>query len=69
MLLIYTSINDIEKIKDLGEKALIDKQYNISFICYYTIGELNKCIDVLLTNNKIAEVKRHVNLGLLICEK
>ncbi|SBT70834.1 coatomer subunit beta, putative [Plasmodium malariae] len=54
LLIILSTLGDKIGIEELGNMCLNNQKYNIAFICYFLLHKINKCVDILLTNNNFA---------------
>jgi len=54
-LLLYTSFGDSAKVRELAEQAQAQSRNNISFMCYFLLNDLDKCIDLLCDTSRIPE--------------
>ncbi|SBS81826.1 coatomer subunit beta, putative [Plasmodium ovale] len=54
LLIILSTLGDKDGIKELGTMCLKHHKYNIAFICYFLLHKINKCVDILLSNNNFA---------------
>lgn len=54
LLLILTTLGDKAGLEELAILSLHHQKYNISFICYFLLHKINKCVDILLRNNNFA---------------
>lgn len=55
LLLLYSSTGNKKGIAELAEKAESKAKYNVSFLCYFLLGQLDKCVEVLCKNERISE--------------
>lgn len=55
LLLLYSSTGNKQGIADLAERAESKAKYNVSFLCYFLLGQLDKCVEVLCKNERISE--------------
>lgn len=55
LLLYYSLIKDPEKISLLGDNAEKDGLFNIAFSCWFQLNDTDKCLEILIKNNKIPE--------------
>jgi len=56
LLLLYTSTGDREGLKKLAEMKHSKTSYNnVTFMCYYLLGDVTKCIDLLIETQRIPE--------------
>nr|XP_022901859.1 coatomer subunit beta' [Onthophagus taurus] len=55
LLLIATSTGDAELVKKLGEATLSEGKNNISFLSYFLLGDLKKCLDILIQTDRLPE--------------
>ncbi len=55
LLMYYSCISNKEKLHELADVASSEGFYNISFNCYMQLNDLNKCVQILLESNQIAE--------------
>ncbi|KAI4464570.1 coatomer [Holotrichia oblita] len=55
LLLVATSTGDADLVKKLGEDTLNEGKNNISFLSYFLLGDLRKCLDILIQTNRLPE--------------
>lgn len=55
LLLVATSTGDEELVKKLAEDTLHEGKNNISFLSYLLLGDLRKCLDLLITTDRLPE--------------
>ncbi|KAK9723079.1 Coatomer subunit beta' [Basidiobolus ranarum] len=55
LLLMYTSCGNAEGMKELAQKALDEGKNNIAFSCYWSLGQLENCLDILVNTDRIPE--------------
>jgi len=55
LLLLASCLSDIDLLNNVAINSEKKLQYNISFISYFQLNNLDKCIDVLIKSEKYAE--------------
>lgn len=55
LLLIATSSGDDDLLQKLGTDTLEDGKNNISFLSFFLLGDLHKCLDILISTNRLPE--------------
>jgi coatomer subunit beta' len=55
LLLLYSSTGSREGLSALATMATDSNQNNIAFTCYLSLGELEKCIDILVSTRRLPE--------------
>lgn len=55
LLLIYSSLGSREGLSKLAENAKLQSRFNIAFLSFFLLADLDKCIDVLITSGRIPE--------------
>ena len=55
LLLLYTCTGNRKGLTDLAEKALNADQWNIRFLCYYLLQDLNACQEVLKSQHLLPQ--------------
>eukprot|EP00923_Selenidium_pygospionis_P046386 GHVN01079974.1.p1 GENE.GHVN01079974.1~~GHVN01079974.1.p1 ORF type:complete len:985 (+),score=199.69 GHVN01079974.1:138-3092(+) len=55
LLLLHTATGDGKGVGELGEEAMKEKQYNIAFICYFSLGDVAACHEVLMASGRYPE--------------
>lgn len=55
LLMYYSCISNKEKLQELAVVATSEGLFNIAFNCYFQLNDLNKCVQILLDSNQIAE--------------
>ena len=61
LLLYYTCISNREKLEFLAGKADEDGYTNCAFAAYFEINNIDKCIEILIKNQRIAEATLFCN--------
>jgi len=55
LLLLYSSTANKEGLANLAELANEGKKYNIAFICFFLLGKVEECINLLSSTNRLPE--------------
>jgi len=55
LLLLATSSGDAEMVRKLGETADSTGKNNVSFLSYFLLGDVHKCLEVLINTNRLPE--------------
>ncbi|KAK9737135.1 Coatomer WD associated region [Popillia japonica] len=55
LLLVATSTGDADLVRKLGEDTLNEGKNNISFLSYFLLGDLRKCLDILIQTDRLPE--------------
>jgi len=55
LLLIYSSLGLKERMKTLAKRAEELTRTNIAFACYFTLNDVDSCVDVLVKSKRIPE--------------
>ncbi|XP_069679274.1 coatomer subunit beta' [Periplaneta americana] len=55
LLLLATSSGDAEMVKKLGETADATGKNNVSFLSYFLLGDVDKCLEILISTNRLPE--------------
>lgn len=55
LLLVATSSGDANLLRKLGEDTYTDGKNNISFLSFFLLGDLRKCLDILISTNRLPE--------------
>ena len=55
LLLLATAAGNAEMVKKLGTSAEEAGKNNVSFLSYFLLGDLEKCLDILVSSNRIPE--------------
>lgn len=55
LLLLATSSGDENLVKSLGENTLSEGKNNLAFLSYFMLGDLDKCLDILITTGRLPE--------------
>lgn len=55
LLLVATSTGDADLVRKLGESTLQEGKNNISFLSYLMLGDLRKCLDLLIQTDRLPE--------------
>ena len=55
LLLLYTSLAQGEKIRELAEITINEGRMNIALVCFFLLKDMDKCIDVLVKSGRVPE--------------
>merc|ERR1711976_129985 len=55
LLLLATSSGNADMVKKLGDSAFQSGKNNVAFLSYFLRGELEQCLEVLLSTGRIPE--------------
>lgn len=55
LLLLATSSGDADMVRDLGESGATQGKHNISFLSMFLLGDLEKCLEILINTNRLPE--------------
>jgi len=55
LLLLATAAGNAEMVGKLGASAGESGKNNVSFLSYFLLGDLEKCLDILLSSNRVPE--------------
>lgn len=55
LLLLATSSGDVDMLRNLGENGVSQGKFNISFLSMFLLGDLEKCLEILIQTNRIPE--------------
>lgn len=55
LLLLATSSGDSDMIRTLGENSTKQGKHNISFLSMFLLGDLDQCLDILISTNRLPE--------------
>lgn len=55
LLLLSTSAGNVEMMDKLAESSLADGKNNVSFLTYFLMGNLQKCLQILIDTDRIPE--------------
>ncbi|KAF5957094.1 hypothetical protein HYC85_004319 [Camellia sinensis] len=55
LLLLYSSLGDVEGISKLASLAKEQGKNNVSFLCLFMLGKLEECLQLLIDSNRIPE--------------
>ncbi|KAL6888268.1 hypothetical protein ACP4OV_009294 [Aristida adscensionis] len=55
LLLLYSSLGDAEGIKKLASTAKEQGKNNVAFLCFFMLGKLEECLELLIDSNRIPE--------------
>ncbi|ORX80290.1 Coatomer, beta' subunit [Basidiobolus meristosporus CBS 931.73] len=55
LLLMYTAYGNSEGLRELAQQAADSGKNNIAFSCYWTLGDLENCLDILIRTDRIPE--------------
>ncbi|EEB12118.1 Coatomer subunit beta', putative [Pediculus humanus corporis] len=55
LLLLATASGNAEMIKKLGSSSIENGKNNVGFLSYFLYGDLDKCLDILITTDRLPE--------------
>ncbi|KAL6628941.1 hypothetical protein ACP70R_028706 [Stipagrostis hirtigluma subsp. patula] len=55
LLLLYSSLGDAEGITTLASMAKEQGKNNVAFLCFFMLGKLEECLQLLIESNRIPE--------------
>ena len=55
LLLLATAAGNADMLAKLGLQADQAGKHNVSFLSYFLLGDLERCLEILLTSNRIPE--------------
>lgn len=55
LLLLYTSIAQSGKIRELADVTMNEGRMNVAFVCYFLLKDTDKCIDCLIKAGRVPE--------------
>lgn len=55
LLLLATSSGDSNMVRNLGELGAAQGKHNISFLSMFLLGDLDKCLEILINTNRLPE--------------
>ena len=55
LLLLYSSLGIEEKLRKLADHSFEAGKMNIAFVCYFTMKDVEKCIDCLVNSGRVPE--------------
>lgn len=55
LLLLYTSSRNTDGLRSLADQASVAGLHNVAFSALWTIGDIDACIDLLVSTNRLAE--------------
>ncbi|XP_074042717.1 coatomer subunit beta' [Leptinotarsa decemlineata] len=55
LLLLATSSGDEQLVQSLGELTQAEGKHNLSFLSYFLVGDLPKCLDILVSTGRLPE--------------
>ncbi|RZF32170.1 hypothetical protein LSTR_LSTR004033 [Laodelphax striatellus] len=55
LLLLATSSGNADMVRKLGESADTNGKNNVAFLSYMLLGDLEKCLDILITTDRLPE--------------
>lgn len=55
LLLLATSSGDTNMVRNLGELGATQGKHNISFLSMFLLGDLDKCLEILINTNRLPE--------------
>lgn len=55
LLLLATSAGNADMVKKLGESAVTNGKNNVAFLSYMLLGDLEKCLQILIDSNRLPE--------------
>lgn len=50
-----SSTGDAHLMKYLAETSLTEGKHNVAFMSYFLLADLHKCLDILITTDRIPE--------------
>merc|ERR1712003_245689 len=53
--MLYTAVGDRSGISALAKAAVSQGKYNVAFVAYFILGEIEECYELLLDTNRIPE--------------
>lgn len=48
-------VGDADMLRNLGENGVTQGKFNISFLSMFLLGDLEKCLEILIQTNRIPE--------------
>lgn len=48
LLLLYSSLGDVEGISELASRAKENGKNNVAFLCLFMLGKLEECLQILI---------------------
>lgn len=55
LLLLATSSGDEKVVRALGDATQTEGKHNLSFLSHFLVGDLNKCLNILITTGRLPE--------------
>lgn len=55
LLLLATSSGDQNLVQYLAETTQKEEKFNLSFLSYLLVGDLGKCLDILIETDRVPE--------------
>lgn len=55
LLLLATSSGDQNLVQYLAETTQKEEKFNLSFLSYLLVGDLGKCLDILIETDRLPE--------------
>eukprot|EP01012_Entosiphon_sulcatum_P011223 TRINITY_DN1674_c0_g1_i1.p1 TRINITY_DN1674_c0_g1~~TRINITY_DN1674_c0_g1_i1.p1 ORF type:complete len:960 (-),score=214.18 TRINITY_DN1674_c0_g1_i1:111-2699(-) len=55
LLLLHSSVNDVDGLQRLADAATEKGKYNVAFTAAYLVGDMEACVKLLLLSNKVPE--------------
>lgn len=55
LLMLYTAVGDRKGVTTLAENAVLQGKFNIAFVSFFILGEIENCFELLLDTNRIPE--------------
>lgn len=55
LLLLATSSGDADMVRNLGDMGATQGKHNISFLSMFLLGDLEKCLEILINTNRLPE--------------
>ncbi|CAF1122888.1 unnamed protein product [Didymodactylos carnosus] len=55
LILLASASSDKQLMKKIGEQSLKTGQFNMSFLANFVLGDLDKCLQILIDNNRLSE--------------
>lgn len=52
---LHRPIGDVDMLRNLGENGVSQGKFNISFLSMFLLGDLEKCLEILIQTNRIPE--------------
>ena len=55
ILILINFTGNAEMIKKLGSSSIENGKNNVGFLSYFLYGDLDKCLDILITTDRLPE--------------